>query len=102
MSTPKKREVKAIQINVALGPRPRVEIFVDRRVTRDLSRQPAEYHRDGLTRIEEEVADLINQLGNKIYTALRQHSETITVLVDGKKILPDPPFHVVLVYPDEV
>lgn len=90
MSTGNERDVKAIQINIALGARQRVDILVDRRVTRDLCRQPAEYHSEGLTSIRPELVDLVRQLGDKICQALCDRSEAVTVLVDGVEILPDP------------
>lgn len=89
MNEPREQQVKAIQINIALGSRQRVDVLVDRRVTRDLCRQPAEFHNEGLTSVQPDLVTLVCQLGDKLCEALRNRAEAITVQVEGVKVIPD-------------
>jgi hypothetical protein len=90
MASPQDKQVKAIQINIALGMRQRVDLLVDSRVMRDLCKLPAEHHSEGLTSIHPELIKLVNQIAQKLASALQNRDESITVKVDGTDIVPDP------------
>ena len=84
----KEREVKSIQINVKLGKQQIVDVLADGRVTRDLCRDPAQFTRNGVASIEPDVVAIVCELGDKLWAALRNKSDSVTIHVDGQKIVP--------------